>query len=77
MYKASILGDYIKGYLKKNKMSQGELAKKADVSESTISDIIRGERNPTIDTVDRIAGACGHTLIELLQKSYMNRRKES
>lgn len=72
MYVSSIVGDSIKGYCKENKISQAELARKADVAESTISNIVNNRCSPTIDTTTRIARAMGCTLTKLLEKGERN-----
>ena len=68
MFTARIVGDSIKDYCLANNISQAELAKRADVSESTLSNIVNRKCSPSIETVDRIAGAMGCTLTKLLEK---------
>lgn len=43
----------------KNKMSQGDVAKKLDVHRSYISGIERGVRNPSLMTIEKVAKALG------------------
>ena len=47
--------------------SQAQLAKKAGVLQSTISDIENGKRNPRIDTLQKLANALDVSLNELLE----------
>lgn len=68
MYVSSIVGDGIKDYLRENGISQAELARRAEVSESTVSNIVNKRCTPSIDTADRIAKAMGCTLTALLEK---------
>jgi transcriptional regulator with XRE-family HTH domain len=53
------LGQRIRELRKKQKLSQTELAKKADVAFMTISRIERGEHDPHIKTLARIAKVPG------------------
>jgi len=50
-------------------MSQEELAKKAKVNRTTLSQIESGLRNATIGTLDRLASALGMTLDVRLRMS--------
>lgn len=43
----------------KSKLTQEELAKKAGVSRTVIARLESGSANPTVDTVNRVAGALG------------------
>ncbi|MGN0730972.1 MAG: helix-turn-helix transcriptional regulator [Treponema sp.] len=45
--------------LKRNNMSQKDLAKRLEVSEVTVSRWLNGERDPSIETLNRIADALG------------------
>jgi len=47
--------------------SQAQLAKKAGVPQSAISDIENGKRNPRIDTLQKLANALDVSLNELLE----------
>ncbi len=49
------------------KITQGEIARKAHVSVSFLSMIERGERSPSVETLDEIAGALGVSLQELFR----------
>jgi len=46
-------------------MSQTALAAKAETHQEFISDLERGEANPTLETIDRIATALGVHVVEL------------
>lgn len=53
----------------KNGLSQEKLARLADVSNNTIVNIEAGkQKNPTIDTIRKIAKALGVSLEELLKE---------
>lgn len=55
-----MIGDYIKFYRKKRRLTQAELAEKVGASRgSTISDIETGRRTATQDMLERIAAALG------------------
>jgi XRE family transcriptional regulator, regulator of sulfur utilization len=47
-------------------LSQERLAEAADVDDTYISGLERGQRNPTLLTVQRVASALGVTLAELM-----------
>lgn len=49
----------LKGILVKTKMSQGALARKADLSTTHVSNIMNGRRLPTSGTLNDIAQALG------------------
>jgi transcriptional regulator with XRE-family HTH domain len=63
------LGQKIREIRKKRKLSQTELAEKADVSFITISRIERGERDPHVRTLARIAKGLGVPAFELLRSA--------
>jgi transcriptional regulator with XRE-family HTH domain len=46
-------------------MSQTVLAAKAETHQEFISDLERGEANPTLETIDKIATALGVHVVEL------------
>ena len=55
-------------YLRKQKgMSQLDLALESDVNKNYISDLERGERNPTVKVLEKIAKAFGISLEELFK----------
>ena len=55
------LGDRLERMLKERKMSQKELAQKADITEAAVSHYIKGDRVPRSTTLEIIAGALGVT----------------
>ena len=63
------MGRTIRDLRKKRKLNQGELAEEAGVSLMTISRIERGEQNPHIKTLARIAGALGVSILDVLRSS--------
>jgi transcriptional regulator with XRE-family HTH domain len=63
------LGQTIKKLRKKRKLSQTELAEKADVSLMTISRIERGEHDPHLRTLKRIADGLEVRLLELMRSA--------
>jgi len=52
-----MIGDNIKAFRKKTKMTQMELAKKANISRSYLADVERNRYNPSFDTLKSIASA--------------------
>ncbi|WP_371378330.1 helix-turn-helix domain-containing protein [Sporomusa aerivorans] len=52
--------------MKLKDMSGYELAKRSDVSQSHISDIIHGKKQPTLPVAKRIADALGVTIDDLI-----------
>ena len=61
-----MLSGNIKKLRKQHKLSQEELAKKADITYSTLIKIESGaNKNPTLETIRKIAGAFGVSLDEL------------
>ncbi len=62
----------IAGRLKKTRTSKGysvyKLSQLSGVSETHIRDLERGDRNPSLDTIDRIAKVFGISLSELLSE---------
>ena len=63
------LGQTIRELRKQQKLNQTELAEKADVALMTISRIERGEHDPHMRTLSRIAKALGVSTISLLRSS--------
>ena len=63
------LGQRIRELRKKRRMNQTELAEKADVALMTISRIERGEHDPHIKTLARIAKGLGVPLFELMRSA--------
>jgi transcriptional regulator with XRE-family HTH domain len=60
------LGRKVKQLRLSSNMSQTNLADKAKVRQPLISKMERGKGNPTLDSIVKIAGALGVTVIELL-----------
>lgn len=56
------LGQVISKLRKERNISQEQLALEADVDRTRLGEIERGEANPTIDTLNRIAHTLGQTL---------------
>ncbi|RDE19304.1 helix-turn-helix domain-containing protein [Parageobacillus thermoglucosidasius] len=52
-----MIGDNIKFFRKKAKMTQVELAEKANISRSYLADVERNRYNPSLDTLKAIASA--------------------
>lgn len=63
------LGQEIRRLRKEQRLNQTELAEKADVALMTISRIERGEHDPHIRTLGRIAGALGVSAFDLLRSA--------
>lgn len=57
------ISSQISRYLKQQGLTQKELAQKADIGESQISEIIRGEGNPTLKTFVKLEEALGQNII--------------
>src|SRR5688572_16557087 len=64
--KEKYLGQLISKIRKEQDRSLENVARLADLHRTTISLIERGEREPTIETAERIANALGLSLIDLL-----------
>jgi XRE family transcriptional regulator, regulator of sulfur utilization len=52
-----LLGDTIKSIRKKQKLSQGEVAKRCDISQTYFSQIENEARNPNLETLQKISTA--------------------
>lgn len=61
-----IFSDNLRTFRKAKNMSQSDLARAAGIGKAYISDIERQLRNPTIDSVERLAMALGREPWELL-----------
>lgn len=61
-----ILGENVLKYRKIKGLSQEDLAERASLHRTYIGAIERGERNITIDTIEKIANALQVSVIELL-----------
>lgn len=60
------LGENIKLYRKKQKLTQVQLADKANISRSYLADVENNRYNPSVDTLKNISNALGVNLNELL-----------
>ena len=67
MQSSKRLGENLKKLRLKNKLSQGDLAKMLNVNRAYISNIENGRMNPTLSTLEKIAGALGVSSSELLK----------
>jgi len=61
------LGANIKKIRTKKKMSQGDICRKLDMDRSYMSAIEGGKKNVTIAVLDKLAGALGVSVNELLK----------
>lgn len=64
---AKIIGDRIRAYRNQKGWSQEYLAEKADVHHTYIGQLERGEKNATIESISKIAGALGVSLSRLFE----------
>ncbi|MDR2499778.1 MAG: helix-turn-helix domain-containing protein [Treponema sp.] len=64
----TLLGKRIQFYRKKRQLSQAALAERADISITFLSDIERGLKYPTSDTISGIANGMGVALGGLFQE---------
>lgn len=62
------IGEKVKSLRKQSNMSLRELAQNTGLSKTTLSDLENGTKNPSLDTVEKIATAFGLTSSDLLQK---------
>ncbi len=63
------LGQRVRELRKERRMSQGELAEKADVALMTISRLERGEHDPHVMTLSKVAMGLGVPLLELMSSA--------
>jgi DNA-binding XRE family transcriptional regulator len=61
------LGENLRKWRLKKNMSQGDLATALSVDRAYISNIENGRMNPTLSTLEKIAGALGISTSELLK----------
>ena len=61
------LGENLRKWRLKKNMSQGDLATALNVDRAYISNIENGRMNPTLSTLEKIAGALGISSSELLK----------
>ncbi len=60
-------GDRVSIFRHKRDLTQEELAEKVGVDRSYMGFIERGERNPTLDKIDKIARALGISIRKLFE----------
>lgn len=63
------IGEKVRSLRKQSNMSLRELAQNTGLSKTTLSDLENGTKNPSLDTVEKIATAFGLTSSDLLQKA--------
>lgn len=61
------LGENLKRIRLAKKLSQGDLSKSLGVDRAYISNIENGRMNPTLSTLEKLAGALGISSSELLK----------
>jgi len=61
--------------MNKKGLSQAELHRKSGVSQSQISDIISGEKSPTLRTMEKLAVALGVTVGQLIGEELKSKSK--
>lgn len=66
------LGENIKLYRKKQKLTQVQLADKANISRSYLADVENNRYNPSVDTLKNISIALGVNLNALLSDNNSN-----
>jgi len=54
---ASIVGERIRAYRKNAGLTQEKLAEKAELHHTYVGQLERGEKNATLETIEKIAGA--------------------
>lgn len=62
------IGPRIKAFREEMGLTQQECAESAGMSQSMWADIEADRGNPTLDTLERVAGALGVTLADLLSQ---------
>lgn len=68
MHSKKILSENLKKYRQKNRISQEELAARADLSTRGYGKIERGEVHPSLETLDKLAQATGLSQASLLSE---------
>lgn len=66
MHSKKILSENLKRYRQENRISQEELAARADLSTRGYGKIERGEVHPSLETLDKLARATGMSQSSLL-----------
>src|ERR1700693_6113638 len=64
-----LLGMAIKTKRTSMRISQEELAHRADLHRTYVSDLERGARNPSMDTIEKLAGAFQLSVSTLLEQA--------
>ena len=64
---SSKLGKNLKRIRTEKQLSQGVIARKLKVHRAYISGVEHGKRNPTLATIEKLAGALGVSADELLK----------
>ena len=64
---AKKLGDNIKRIREAKGMTQGDLCRKLEIDRAYMSNVESGKKNPTLATIERIAGALGVSIEELMK----------
>jgi len=72
-----ILGKGIRFFRQQRKMSQAALAEKADISITFLSNIERGLKYPTSDTLSAIANGLGVEVFELFRHDHSPTQKRN
>jgi transcriptional regulator with XRE-family HTH domain len=62
-----VLGQAIRRHRERLELTQEALAEKAEVHRTYLADIERGTRNPSVESVRRIANALGISISELFR----------
>ncbi|MBR4943784.1 MAG: helix-turn-helix transcriptional regulator [Peptococcaceae bacterium] len=68
MHSKKILSENLKKYRQKNRISQEELAARAELSTRGYGKIERGEVHPSLETLDKLAQATGLSQASLLSE---------
>ncbi len=72
MHSKKILSENLKKYRQENRISQEELAARADLSTRGYGKIERGEVHPSLETLDKLARATGLSQSLLLTEEGQN-----
>lgn len=62
------IGKLIKKYREQQGLSMNELARRADVAQSGLSDVEAGKRQPTFDWLERVVNALNLTMVEFFSE---------
>ena len=62
-----VLGQSIRKHRERLALTQEELSEKSDTHRTYLADIERGSRNPTIETIRRLALALGIPISEIFE----------